>query len=130
MGAITKLLMLVLPFFYRFVRGLLVVRKGISVIPFLIGVITSFSLMYSQWHLINEGVKASLQAVTSALSSIDVGGNTALCWVTAFGVYTALRLVATALAIGITMLITQWIALQTFIITQYLLGVAIQAVGR
>jgi len=127
MGFLIRIVGGILPLLSRAVSLLLVVRSGVAIIPFVVGVVSSFGLMYAFYHEVNVGLASALSGVQSSMASVPVGGSNVLCYVSAFGVFVALKIVIQAVGIGLAMLAAQWIALQTFLVTQYLLNAAIGA---
>lgn len=130
MGALIRVVTIALPWLLTIFRGALVVRRGVTIIPFVIGLISSLTLMYAYWHEVNVGVTVALSGFQTALANIPVGGSDALCWVSAFGVFKGLRIVVQAVGVGISMLVTQFIALNAFKLANYLLETAAMAVHR
>jgi len=130
MGALVRMFLFVLPGLYRLVQGLLIVRRGVTIVPFVIGLVTSLTLAYAYWHEANVGITAAFSSLTTILQTIDVGGSDAMCWVSAFGVFSACRIVIQAAGIGLSMLVTQFITLQTLKLSQWLLDAAVMASHR
>jgi len=130
MQALIAVVVAVLPWLLRLVRSALIVRRGVTIVPFILGVISSITLMYAYWHEVNIGVTAALSSMQSSLANIPIGTSDALCWVSAFGVFQALRIIVQAVGIGLSMLITQFIALNVLKVTNHLLEAAADAVHR
>ena len=130
MQALIAVVVAVLPWLLRLVRGALIVRRGVTIVPFILGVISSITLMYAYWHEVNVGVTAALSGMQASLANIPIGTSDALCWVSAFGVFQALRIIVQAVGVGLSMLITQFIALNVLKVTNHLLEAAVEAVHR
>jgi len=130
MRGIISVVMSVLPFLYRVVSGLLIVRKGVAIIPFVIGMVSSLGLMFAYWHETTAALTTVMADTVAAMQAVEVGTSNVYCWLTAFGLFSALRMIAQAFAVGFGMLFTQWVAFQTLRMTQYLLEAAIVATHR
>lgn len=130
MQALIAVVVSVLPYLLRLIRGALAVRRGITLVPFLVGLVASITTMYAYFHEVGAGVKWALSGMQTSLAQITIGNTDALCWVSAFGVFEALTIVVQAAGIGLAMLFTQFIALNTLKLTNHLLSAASEAVQK
>lgn len=128
MAYLINVVVFCLPYLIRFLRVMFVSYRGVMLIPFVVGMVASFGTMYAYWHEVNVGVNVAMESFQTTLQSISVGQSDALCWVSAFGVFTALRIVVQAAIAALTMLVTQFIAMQTLLLSNHLLEIAVQAV--